>query len=66
MWAGEQSTTDQPLLEQSSDSLETSGQVTTVLKPVLDQWEVERILSTLETEDDGIRELVSHMSVVYS
>ena len=30
------------------------------LEPVLDQWEVERVLLSLESEDEGIRALVSY------
>lgn len=32
------------------------------LEPVLDQWEVERVLLSLESDDEGIRALVSSLS----
>ena len=62
LWAGEQSAGGQPLLAESSDgSDEQRNPEIVALKPVLDQWEVERIINSLEIDDEGIRELVSHL-----
>ena len=67
LWAGEQSTGEPSLLAEPSDTGEEDrGPVIVTLKPVLDQWEVERIISSLEIDDEGIRELVSHLSSVPS
>ena len=60
LWAGEQTGSDQPLLAEAVEGDDSrNSQEAPKVKPVLDQWEVERIISSLESDDEGIRELVS-------
>ena len=56
LWAGIGQTTQ----EQSSLNQLGSNSNIPVIEPVLDQWEVERVLGSLESDDEGIRKLVSN------
>ena len=60
LWAGEQAGNNRPpLVEPVEESDNGTGVEHLKINPVLDQWEVERIISSLESDDEGIRELVS-------
>lgn len=58
LWAGTQNPTKELFAQPAVEAGAIEEGHKAVIPPVLDQWEVERVMSFLESDDDQIRALV--------